>query len=86
MKAFVQPAKSFPWLIPNYDENNLLWQLDERRNPQTDGFRRAVCRARRKGNVMKSFLKALLFVVIGAAAGGVVTGILLDKYFRGYKG
>jgi len=34
---------------------------------------------------MKSFLKALLFVVIGAAAGAVVTGLLLDKFFRGYK-
>jgi type II secretory pathway pseudopilin PulG len=34
---------------------------------------------------MKSFLKALLFVVIGAAAGAVITGFLLEKYFRRYK-
>ena len=34
---------------------------------------------------MKSFLKALLFVVIGAAAGAVITGFLLDKFYRGYQ-
>jgi hypothetical protein len=34
---------------------------------------------------MKSFLKALLFVVIGAAAGAVITGLLLDKFYRDYQ-